>query len=549
MNLYKSTYIKRSTSNNMRTFLFVNIIGGMLSLASTCPIGFYKNSDNECKPCPTGTKSPFVNSKKCTPCRPNHYQDTLGQSDCKTCPLGYTQPKFAQSKCLKTFQFLHAGNPLETALHAYRTQANGCPAYNHTATTCANGENTGAENCQCTTCGNIEVFMIQPGQYCDIDTGLFVAPCIITNQGGAGDFGTCNTPCDDDTGNDKKCLSPGEPCQLNCKEGYFHDDTTGCPSCERCARGTYNPNRNEIKCQDCPTGFVSTDNRTACECPPFHSGANCSINALTDADATDVTASFEEAKENYVSSLSVGSSDSDDDNMGFVHDVKKAVRQALQARNKITVKSKKNAIKESKFIVPRDNFPSDIKDKFTTKKVGIVAVPENHNTADTCADGYGQDDCCSYDISLDTDTTTMLSVADDIGSWGVLCDGTTILSKQVRTSEANIDTGAGDYDMHCWTGTGWSSADSKITGDTYSCNGKAILVMSQTDITPKPHMFGYVFARNDDGNCVKQCAKWTGTLKDGFTDPSHIDSMVEIITGGICAALSQEGTLLKSDAC
>lgn len=153
----------------------------LCSLTHACPAGFYEIIDDDhsvCKPCPVGSKSPFVNARTCTSCPPHTYQDQVGQVACKHCPRGYAQPQPKKSYCSHPQHILQStSHTLAKANEQYCVQDGGPPTYNFTARICDDGINNDTTPCQCTSCNNIEVFMIQPGQYCE--NGLYFNPTFV----------------------------------------------------------------------------------------------------------------------------------------------------------------------------------------------------------------------------------------------------------------------------------------------------------------------------------------------------------------------------------
>ena len=127
----------------------------------------------------------------------------------------------------------------------------------------------------------------------------------------------------------------------------------------------------------------------------------------------------------------------------------------------------------------------------------IAAAPANHFEDDTCHLGASSDNCVTFDLADDAsgDTTTIVTMEDEIGSWSVLADGDMILSKQTRTGEFT-------YDMQCWDADAneWGEVTAlDVTEDSskYACNGKVLLIASQA------------------GVCTNQCGDNGVCLDDG----------------------------------
>ena len=69
----------------------------------------------------------------------------------------------------------------------------------------------------------------------------------------------------------------------------------------------------------------------------------------------------------------------------------------------------------------------------------------------------------------------------------------------------------------------------------------------QTDV--KIVMYGVVRVKNAANTCENQCAKWYGTLENGFKDPRDDDSNVAIYGGLYCQYLLWTSVPIKSDEC
>ena len=148
--------------------------------------------------------------------------------------------------------------------------------------------------------------------------------------------------------------------------------------------------------------------------------------------------------------------------------------------------SKKQAVIETKIALEDDDLPTAILErvKAADKPIDmIVALPtviDGVVTPDTCSSGAGTDDCCTYDIESDKTRLAMLTVAEDTGSWGVLCEGDKVLAKM--TQIAAVDT----YSIACYDNPNklWGTAEDKTTGSVKNCNDKDILIGSITASNP-----------------------------------------------------------------
>lgn len=155
-----------------------------------------------------------------------------------------------------------------------------------------------------------------------------------------------------------------------------------------------------------------------------------------------------------------------------------------------TAFSKKTAVIETKVELVADDLPPAILERVqaAAKPIDmIVALPTVIGgvvTPDTCSgtDGAGTEDCCTYDIESDTTRLAMLTVGEDLGSWGVLCEGDQILAKMTQIAAADT------YSIACYDDASkdWGTAEDKTTGSVKNCNGKDILIGSITATDPPP---------------------------------------------------------------
>lgn len=147
----------------------------LLGLAQSCPAGFYESGG--CRPCPTGTKGPFINAEKCVTCPMNHYQPHVAQTSCKHCPQGYIQIETGKEYCDRHRRFLQtSGWNLTLAIDAYGKLGR---IYNSSAQEC-NVPSSDNELCKCTICDNIEIFMATPNTCND---GLYKPETLIKMYG------------------------------------------------------------------------------------------------------------------------------------------------------------------------------------------------------------------------------------------------------------------------------------------------------------------------------------------------------------------------------
>ena len=182
--------------------------------------------------------------------------------------------------------------------------------------------------------------------------------------------------------------------------------------------------------------------------------------------------------------------------------------------------AKKDAVKEARFEVePTDLSPHTQKMLQGLGTPMLVVAPENKDEDDTCHEGATSDNCVTFDLADDATTATIVSVEEAIGSWSVLADGATILSKQTRV-------GAEEYDMQCWDASAndWGAAttlDVSSGASKYMCNGKMLLVASQAGVCT--NQCGTHGTCSDDGEFyICECAAgWMGDHCDIVDTRSH----------------------------
>ena len=187
-----------------------------------------------------------------------------------------------------------------------------------------------------------------------------------------------------------------------------------------------------------------------------------------------------------------------------------------------TAASKKDAVKESRFEVePKDLSKKTQKMIEGLGKPMLAVAPENKDEDDTCHEGVASDNCVTFDLEDDSSdgTTTIVSVEADNGSWSVLAEGTTILSKQTRVGESSFNMQCWDADANDWGET--TLMDVTSGSSKYVCNGKVLLIASQTGLCTS--QCGSHGTCSDDGEFyICECdAGWMGDHCDVVDTRSH----------------------------
>ena len=235
--------------------------------------------------------------------------------------------------------------------------------------------------------------------------------------------------------------------------------TRGCKTGNHCNTGTFDIH-DESKCFSCYRGTCSNKR---CVCPDAFGGTKCNVRISKGAQqgkVKDIRASFS----------------------GNSEDVKKQRHSAYKALVQDIVRAKiaegvsvREAVKEYTLPIAKVDLPLKTA-AVVTKTPAIASVPDNADQDDDCHLGTSATNCGMVDLKDDRDNNqqTIVSVGDYVGSWAVVVDAGTIISKQTRTGE---DT----YDMQCWNGE-WEAAEEKTFGDVFECNNRVIFIGSQIGI-------------------------------------------------------------------
>ena len=183
---------------------------------------------------------------------------------------------------------------------------------------------------------------------------------------------------------------------------------------------------------------------------------------------------------------------------------------------------RREIVKSSKIMMNRIDLPP-VYDTIKSKMKANIAYVETEyvqgeNT--NCGDEEdGIPDCCSYDFSQDTDTSVIVGLDETVGAWSVLCNGSTIVSKQTRKSLTNALNGVATYDMECWSASTskFEGALVKQTGNEFVCGSYKVLVGSQT-IGDGDRTCDDIYG-NGDNTAFASCVSGVNHLKDDLNIP------------------------------
>lgn len=267
--------------------------------------------------------------------------------------------------------------------------------------------------------------------------------------------------------------------------------TRGCKTGSHCNVGTFDIH-DESKCFTCDASATCTDKK--CVCPAGFGGVKCDVSLNVQAKIVDVRTTFS------------GNSDSvkvqrQNAYKAFVEDI---VRAKVAAGAPL-----RDTIRGNMLTISKSDLPSTTAAAIK-KTPRVAAVPNNADQNDDCHLGASAANCGMVDLKEDRDTNhqTIVRVGDDVGSWSVLVDGGTIVSKQTRT-------GTDAYDMQCWdTEDGdWQAAEQLTTDDVFACNDRAIYIGSQIGICDETtcHNGGTCTASGNTFTCICPIL-WSGQI-------------------------------------
>ena len=267
--------------------------------------------------------------------------------------------------------------------------------------------------------------------------------------------------------------------------------TKGCNTGSHCNVGTFDVH-DESKCFTCDASATCTDKK--CVCPSGFGGVKCDVSLNT------------QTKINEIRSTHSGNSDN----------VKKQRQNAYKAFVEDIVRAKvaagaslRDTLRGNMLTISKSDLPSSTA-AVIKKTPRVAAVPNNADQDDDCHLGASAANCGMIDLKDDRDTNhqTIVRVGDDVGSWSVLVDGATIVSKQTRT-------GTDAYDMQCWDSTegDWEAAEQMTTGQVFVCNRRAIYIGSQIGICDETtcHNGGTCTSSGNTFTCICPIL-WSGQI-------------------------------------
>lgn len=272
--------------------------------------------------------------------------------------------------------------------------------------------------------------------------------------------------------------------------------TRGCNTGTHCNVGTFDIH-DESKCFACHSRATCTAKK--CVCPDGYGGVKCDIQLSTGA---------KQDKIKNIRSSFAGSTDNDKKQRQeaykiFVQDI---VRAKINAGASV-----KDTIMNNMLTIAKSDLPTSTA-AIITKTPRVAAVPDNSDQDDDCHLGASATNCGMVDLKNDRDNNqqTIVSVGDDVGSWAVVVDGGSTVSKQIRTS-------ATTYDMQCWDNEedDWGATEEFTAGSVFQCNNKAIFIGSQIGICDETtcQNGGTCAASGNTFTCICPIV-WSGQLCD-----------------------------------
>ena len=268
--------------------------------------------------------------------------------------------------------------------------------------------------------------------------------------------------------------------------------TKGCKTGNHCNVGSFDVH-DESKCFSCHSRSTCTNKK--CVCPPGYGGTKC------DVLLTDTQSKLSEVRTTF-------SGNSDNDKKQRQQAYKDFVQDIVRAKVAAGA-SLKDTVKENMLTIAKTDLPSTTA-AVVTKTPRVAAIPDNADQDDDCHLGASATNCGMVDLKDDRDNNqqTIVSVGDDVGSWAIVVDDGSIVSKQIRT-------GADTYDMQCWDTdeSDWQAVEQKTTGDVFECNNRAIYSGSQIGICDETtcHNGGTCAASGNTFTCICPIT-WTGQL-------------------------------------
>ena len=267
--------------------------------------------------------------------------------------------------------------------------------------------------------------------------------------------------------------------------------TKGCNTGSHCNVGTFDVH-DESKCFTCDASATCTDKK--CVCPSGFGGVKCDVSLDTQKKMNDIRSTHS----------------------GNTDNVKKQRQNAYKAFVEDIVRAKvaagaslRDTLRGNMLTISKSDLPSSTA-AVIKKTPRVAAVPNNADQDDDCHLGASAANCGMIDLKDDRDTNhqTIVRVGDDVGSWSVLVDGATIVSKQTRT-------GTDAYDMQCWDSTegDWEAAEQMTTGQVFVCNRRAIYIGSQIGICDETtcHNGGTCTSSGNTFTCICPIL-WSGQI-------------------------------------
>lgn len=252
------------------------------------------------------------------------------------------------------------------------------------------------------------------------------------------------------------------------------------------------------KCFDCGGNGLCVDQK--CACNNGWGGIDCSI------DVGHNNIEKRERMERYVEYVRNSTLNIDER-----QDKIKEVSQKLVRASVLSGKSVKESVKENRLEISKDDLPPQM-NKIVHNIPRIAQSIDNSEFDDNCHLGANASWCATHDLADDRldNATTILNTGNSVGSWTIIVDGSTIVSKQTKNHN-------GTFDMQCWDTTmnDWEQPIELHRFDIYQCGPYILSIGSQFVICNSYSDCNGGSCRVDGQTSICECLEgWSGPTCD-----------------------------------